>query len=385
MRLYLMIISSVFDSGNIDVVSALSNDDIQLRIRRDAHSEFFQWFHFRLFGELYQSYSLRILDLDKSAYPEGWKEYDVVASYDRQQWFRVPSEFNGTDLRFSVTLDAPCIYFAYFTPYSYERHLDLMQEAQTSPFCEHVLLGQTLDGRDMSMLVIGDASEEKRKIWITARQHPGETMAQWCAEGIIHRLLDEQDGLARDLLSKAVFYIVPNMNPDGGVRGHLRTNAAGINLNREWATPSMEKSPEVYVVKQAMEATGVDLYLDLHGDEAIPYNFVAGSEGVPGYSERLAALESSFKQALLTITPEFQVAHGYPVDAPGAANLTIASNAICHQFDCLSFTVEMPFKDSLTVPCNNEGWSSQRSRQLGEDLLSAVRTVLPRLREQDAI
>lgn len=380
MRLYLMIISSVFDSGNIDVVSALSNDDIQLRIRRDAHSEFFQWFHFRLFGELYQSYSLRILDLDKSAYPDGWKDYDVVASYDRQQWFRVPSEFNGTDLRFSVTLDAPCIYFAYFTPYSYERHLDLMQEAQTSPFCEHVLLGQTLDGRDMSMLVIGDASEEKRKIWITARQHPGETMAQWCAEGIIHRLLDEQDGLARDLLSKAVFYIVPNMNPDGGVRGHLRTNAAGINLNREWATPSMEKSPEVYVVKQAMETTGVDLYLDLHGDEAIPYNFVAGSEGVPGYSERLAALESSFKQALLTITPEFQVAHGYPVDAPGAANLTIASNAICHQFDCLSFTVEMPFKDSLTVPCNNEGWSSQRSRQLGEDLLSAVRTVLPKLR-----
>jgi murein tripeptide amidase MpaA len=170
------------------------------------------------------------------------------------------------------------------------------------------------------------------------------------------------------------------MNPDGGVRGHLRTNAAGINLNREWATPSMEKSPEVYVVKQAMEGTGVDLYLDLHGDEAIPYNFVAGSEGVPGYSERIAALESSFKQALLTITPEFQVTHGYPVDAAGAANLTIASNAICHQFDCLSFTVEMPFKDSLTVPCNNEGWSSQRSRQLGEDLLSAVRAVLPRLR-----
>ena len=28
------------------------------------------------------------------------------------------------------------------------------------------------------------------------------------------------------------------MNPDGSVRGNLRTNAAGANLNREWMTPS---------------------------------------------------------------------------------------------------------------------------------------------------
>lgn len=29
-------------------------------------------------------------------------------------------------------------------------------------------------------------------------------------------------------------------------RGHLRTNAAGANLNREWAAPSAEESPEVH-------------------------------------------------------------------------------------------------------------------------------------------
>eukprot|EP00964_Phaeocystis_antarctica_P086039 scaffold54421_cov25-Phaeocystis_antarctica.AAC.1 len=26
------------------------------------------------------------------------------------------------------------------------------------------------------------------------------------------------------------------MNPDGAVRGHLRTNACGANLNREWCS-----------------------------------------------------------------------------------------------------------------------------------------------------
>ena len=30
------------------------------------------------------------------------------------------------------------------------------------------------------------------------------------------------------------FHIVPNCNPDGSFRGHLRTNADGTNLNREW-------------------------------------------------------------------------------------------------------------------------------------------------------
>ena len=37
---------------------------------------------------------------------------------------------------------------------------------------------------------------------------------------------------------------VPNMNPDGSWRGHLRTNASGANLNREWADPTPHASPE---------------------------------------------------------------------------------------------------------------------------------------------
>ncbi|MDF4767196.1 carboxypeptidase family protein, partial [Vibrio parahaemolyticus] len=166
----------------------------------------------------------------------------------------------------------------------------------------------------------------KKKIWMIARQHPGETMAEWFMEGMIQRLLDENDTIARALLEKAVLYVVPNMNPDGGIRGHLRTNAVGVNLNREWQTPSMEKSPAVYLVRQRMLETGVDMFLDIHGDEAIPYNFVAGSEGIPSYDENLAALETSFKQALLTITPEFQDEIGYDKDEPGKANLTVGSN-----------------------------------------------------------
>ncbi|MEC6823469.1 M14-type cytosolic carboxypeptidase [Photobacterium piscicola] len=381
-----MKIFSNFESGSINVVKAESKDDIQLSIPNDNQSELHQWFHFRLESEAQQPHTITLLDLANSAYPEGWNGYDVVASYDREEWFRIPSEFDGDNLTFTVIPENESMYFAYFAPYSYDRHQDLLHLAQSHYNCRLETLGHTLDNRDVSLLVIGDEhaadSEEapKKKIWVIARQHPGETMAEWFVEGLVQRLLDETDTVGRALLNKAVFYVVPNMNPDGSVRGHLRLNAIGVNLNREWQTPSLENSPEVFYVREKMLATGVDMFLDIHGDEAIPFNFVAGSEGIPSYDARLENLENKFKQALLTVTPEFQDEHGYGKDKPGEANLTVASNWVGEQFKCLSYTVEMPFKDHNKHPDSLYGWSPERSIGFGHDTLAAVLAVTDDLR-----
>ncbi|MEC6798061.1 M14-type cytosolic carboxypeptidase [Photobacterium sp. S4TG1] len=381
-----MKIFSNFESGSINVVKAESKDDIQLSIPNDNQSELHQWFHFRLESEAQQPHTIKLLDLANSAYPEGWNGYDVVASYDREEWFRIPSEFDGDNLTFTVIPENESMYFAYFAPYSYDRHQDLLHLAQSHYNCRLETLGHTLDNRDVSLLVIGDEhaadSEEapKKKIWVIARQHPGETMAEWFVEGLVQRLLDETDTVGRALLNKAVFYVVPNMNPDGSARGHLRLNAIGVNLNREWQTPSLENSPEVFYVREKMLATGVDMFLDIHGDEAIPFNFVAGSEGIPSYDARLENLENKFKQALLTVTPEFQDEHGYGKDKPGEANLTVASNWVGEQFNCLSYTVEMPFKDHNNQPDSLYGWSPERSIGFGHDTLAAVLAVTDDLR-----
>ena len=72
-------------------------------------------------------------------------------------------------------------------------------------------------------------------------------MAQWWMEGFLTQLIDENSNAAKGLLERAVVHVMPNMNPDGSFRGHLRTNAVGSNLNREWLEPSMKRSPEVYL------------------------------------------------------------------------------------------------------------------------------------------
>ena len=64
-------------------------------------------------------------------------------------------------------------------------------------------------------------------------------------EGFLEELTDPHNAYSARILKHAVFYVVANMNPDGAVRGHLRTNAKGANLNREWAQATLELSPEV--------------------------------------------------------------------------------------------------------------------------------------------
>ena len=90
-----MRISSAFDGGNIDVVAAYDPMDIQLRIKQDAHAEFYQWFYFRLHSEVGRRHTLRILNAGGAAYPAGWENYQAVASYDRETWFRVDTTYDG--------------------------------------------------------------------------------------------------------------------------------------------------------------------------------------------------------------------------------------------------------------------------------------------------
>ena len=281
-----------------------------------------------------------------------------------------------------MTAKTGFIYYAYFEPYSHEQHLNLLGEAQGSGLCQIDDLGSTVQGRDINLLTIGSQAESDLKIWITARQHPGETMAEWFIEGLLMRLLDSQDPTARALLDRATFYIVPNMNPDGAFWGNLRTNAAGANLNREWLEPSVEKSPEVYYVRQKMHETGVDLFLDIHGDESIPYVFVAGTEGVPNYNTRIEQLQNQFKAAFQAASPDFQDEFGYEKDLPNQANMTLATHYVGNQFKCLAYTLEMPFKDNANLPDDDFGWSGQRSLRLGESILNAILAVSPALRRE---
>jgi len=373
-------ISSNFDGGNITCLTCDDPSDIRLEIKPDNGAKYFQWFYFRLTGAAGQACLLKLINAGASSYTNGWKDYRAVVSDDRETWLRAETGFDGETLTIRHTPAADSVYFAYFAPYSMERHADTIANVQGSARVRTSVLGSTLDGQDMDLLRIGEDGEGKRKCWFIARQHCGETMAEWWMEGFLARLLDEDDPVTRELLAKAVFYVVPNMNPDGSRRGHLRGNAIGTDLNRQWQDPSLEKSPEVFHVRRKMQETGVDFCLDVHGDEALPVNFLIGPEGIPSWSERLGTLFQDYKTTLKQVSPDFQTERAYPVPGPGKANTKMCGKYVGEAFGCLSMTLEMPFKDTVDTPHAAEGWSPERSRKLGTANLDALYAIIDRLR-----
>ncbi|MDR7100960.1 M14-type cytosolic carboxypeptidase [Croceicoccus sp. BE223] len=365
-------IDAAFDSGNIDVVSATGAEAV-LTIRRDRDSEFFQWFHFRVSGTRGRELTLRITGLNRSAYPGGWPGYRAAVSEDRQAWLRADSEWDGESGGGTLTIRyrpaGDVAWFAYFAPYSMERHHDLVTRIANAPQVSHRVLGHSVEGQPIDCLATGEGS---RQVWLYARQHPGESMAEWWMEGALERLADPADPVTMRLRKAATLHLVPNANPDGSCRGHLRTNARGVNLNREWHEPSAERSPEVLAIRDAMDATGVDFAMDVHGDEAIPHVFMAGFEGVPDVTERQLADYARYLALLTATTADFQTARGYPVSAPGKGNLSMSTNQVAHRFGCTAMTLEMPFKDHDDAPDARAAWSPERSKALGRSCLAAL-------------
>jgi len=369
-------IGSHFDSGNIEIVDASDHSAVRLRIRPDNKADFFQWFHFRATGVKGLACRFVIENASEAAYTKGWEGYRVCASYDRETWFRVPTDYDGQRLVFTHTPKVDAMYFAYFPPYPMDRHRSLIARCLQSPRVALEVPGQTVDGDDLDLLVVRDGRGKRAKAacWFVGRQHPGETMAEWWMEGFLDRLLDEQDPVARAVLRAADIYVAPNMNPDGSRRGNLRTNATGANLNREWQAPTAERSPEVYYMRRRMAESGVDFVLDVHGDEALPYAFIATADHVPAVGERERGLVAAYLEALQTANPDFQTKYGYP--KPEKATLTMCATYLAETFRCPAMTLEMPFKDNANAPDARNGWTPQRSRMLGAASLAALHAIL---------
>ena len=404
-------ISDSFDGGNIKFIRQRPNEndpdnviDIVVHIKPDNYTELekighMQYFAFRvaISGlEGCQKINYIIENAEAVSYPEAWSGTTVCYSSnveDPDSWLRNQDTFY-MDGKLSWEHEHSkngSIYFSYFPPFSYSRHLNLVSKC--AEYANAITLGKTLDGREIDCITVGEGD---LTCWIIHRQHPGETMAEHYAEGLLTRLLglDTQgkvDEQVTRILKLYNFYIVPCMCLDGAVRGHLRTNGAGANLNREWATkrfyeaPTLERSPEVYHVLKKMDEVGVDMFLDVHGDEELPYNFTNGANFVPKWGKRMESLHGAFTAAYMRENSDMQQKIGYP--PPDSASevleyMNVATNQVANRFDCLGITLEMPFKDCLSNSDPERGWTPARSRKLGASVLGSLEYIHPYLRAE---
>ena len=365
-------IDCAFDGGNIEL-AGLTVDGADLTIRKDSNGSWFQWFYFRVRGGAGRALTLQIVNAGTSSYPDGWHGYRACVSADRESWRRADTAYAGSVLEIRHTAEADEVWFAFFAPYDLERHERFLDWAAADPDIAARTIGRSIDGRGIACLSVGYGP---RQVWAIGRQHSGETMASWWMEGTLKRLLDAADPVARRLRELARIHLVPIVNVDGAARGNLRGNAAGVDLNRQWHSPDPATAPEVAAVLAAMDETGVDLCLDVHGDETIPHVFIDGCDADPAATPAQIAGVVTFKAALLSASPAFQTAVGYPVTYGGDTAPGMCNRAVARRFGAIGLTLEMPFNDSLEAPDPIHGWSPAASAQMGRDCLEALLTVI---------
>lgn len=362
-----LVIDADFHGGNI-VVETVGEAAADLTLRADSNGPWFQWFYFRVRGGAGRALTLRIVNAGASSYPGGWIDYRACVSTDGETWVRAETVYADGVLEIRHRPQGDELWVAYFAPYDDRRHQALIARA-TAAGARADVLGRSVDGRAIDRLTLGAGP---RQVWLLGRQHSGETMASWWMEGALDRLLDPTNFTGRALLAEATVHLVPLVNVDGAARGNLRGSASGLDLNRQWHAPDPVRAPEVAAVLAAMDASGVDFSLDVHGDETLPHVFVDGADVDPKATPAQIAGIERFKTALLASSPAFQTKVGYPPSYGGDEAPGMCTRAVARRYGAVALTLEMPFKDSLEVPDAVAGWSADASRQLGRDTLPAV-------------
>jgi len=144
-----------------------------------------------------------------------------------------------------------------YTPFMLQRYLSNLPE---KPFMNIENIGKSVQGRDISMVTIGDPETKKDKtVWLLGGQHGFEIGGISSAEGMIDFLISD-DPAAVEARSKIDFKILPMINPDAHANKWYRFNAHGIDLNRNWDEGDLghgHDSPvpesEVAAVQQAIQ------------------------------------------------------------------------------------------------------------------------------------
>jgi hypothetical protein len=207
----------------------------------------------------------------------------------------------GDRVRLNVVMPGPKLYVARVEPYRLSDLDHLLTSIRKNPLVQIMPIGKTVEGRDLEIIRLGHP-QAKYRVFLRARAHPWESGGNWIVEGLIHRLLQDDDS-ARKYLDRYCVYILPMANKDGVARGRTRFNLQGKDLNRDWDKPAdPELSPENHALELWLEGMiragqAPQLALELHNDGSGRLH--VSRSPVPNlnrYLERMTILENLLRQ-----------------------------------------------------------------------------------------
>lgn len=285
-----------FEGGSLGVVETVGPDHFRCHVlgQTDYRGRNRQatWYYFRIEGARGRSLRLSLTNLvgeynDKPGAVAMSSETLPVFSFDNVHWRHFPAmdwDDQAKEATVQLRVEQDMVWIAHVPPYPLSRLERLVAEVKQAPAAQIERIGQSVQGRPLYLVTITAAntnSVAKPCVWIIARQHAWEAPTSFVLEGAV-RFLTSDDPQAARLRRQLVFKLVPTMDPDGLVHGHVRFNALGYDLNRHWdevdpAQPDWQRRmPEIWAVKRALfghldRGGRIDLVLNLHNTETAEF------------------------------------------------------------------------------------------------------------------
>jgi len=374
-------ISTDFEGGSLEGWSQPTPSRVRFSIRKDTNSDFARWYSFRIKGGQGTDLSFQVTNAGQVSAPDAWAfNQPVVSSDEGATWNRiVTTSYEGGIFSFQHTPVSDSEWIALNPVYNFSRWVELASEIQSDPMVDSlVVLTRTLDGRPVHLVKVTDPSvpdSEKGAVWATARQHPAEVAGSWMAEGLLLWLLSD-DLQAEELRRRAVFYMVPFMNPDGVVLGNYRVNSAGANLNREWANQNPQTAPSVAATTQAIRefvSSGgrFDFFVDFHAYSSLRKNFFfyAGRDRAPeSQVQEIEAIMDLFQSVNGDFTPTGS--------SPSGDDVRLARGWVFETFGVQAVTFEASYQDVTYGPHAGTYMTPDRYLALGEGLGKSLAELL---------
>ena len=289
-------ISTNFESGNINHIKNVQRKKdvlVVLEIENEPYpkntkKKYQNWFYFKSNDVQRKAMTYTIQNIN--VFGNDWEGFNVCYSYDNKNWKRIKTSFSKKNktLTWKHRSTKKNVYFAYYPPYTTVMKQKMMMKYKNKKGAKAKTLGKS----KVDALILGNGP---LKIFIVARQHPGESIGSWMIEGFLKEYFsDVQRKVVEDVFT---FYIIPMANPGGVKLGHWYTNKKGQNLNRSWRH---NKTSETNDIKRLMTEKKALLYLDLHGDEGASKHFITSC------IESKNKVRKPFNNTMAKFCPNFQ-------------------------------------------------------------------------------
>ena len=192
-------------------------------------------------------------------------------SDDGQTWRAIDAEpAEPYHLRLRIHMNGPVLYVARLQPYRLSDLERFKAQIGGRSLVEIKPIGKTVEGRELEMIRAGKP-DAPHCLLLRGRSHPWEPGGNWVIEGLLRRLLEE-DEPARRYRDRYCVYVMPMANKDGVARGYTRFNVQGMDLNRKWDAPAdpvlaPEKvALEKWLDEMVAQGRRPDLAIDFHND-----------------------------------------------------------------------------------------------------------------------